>query len=151
MGELVYKDTERLIAWASDIIGIDTTDQAKAVGWEENGVLRAVAVWDEFSLVDCQIHVASDAKPHCMKMPFIRAAFLHPFVQWNMRRVTGVVPSKNTAALKFDLHLGFEREGLMRNALPDDDIVILGMLRENCRFIPKDMRIWQPNELQLKG
>ncbi|WP_369674540.1 hypothetical protein, partial [Enterococcus faecium] len=56
-----------------------------------------------------------------------------PFVQWNLRRVTGLVPAKNADALRFDLHLGFEREGYLKHALPDDDLIVLGMTRE--RFI----------------
>ena len=57
-----------------------------------------------------------------------------------MRRVTALVPAKNTAALRFDLHLGFKQEGVVRHALPDDDIIILGLLREDCRFIPQEYR-----------
>lgn len=149
MGELVYDDTERLLKWASKIIGFNPGDDARAVGWQEHGELRAVVVWDNFADCDCHIHVASDGKPHCMKMPFLRMAFFHPFVQWNMRRVTGLVPAKNSAALKFDLNLGFVQEGYLRNALPDDDLVILSMFREDCKFIPEKFKQWQPNQRQL--
>ena len=71
----------------------------------------------------------------------IVTCFMHPFAQWGLRRVTGLVPAKNTDALRFDLHLGFKQEGYLRHALPDDDLVLLGMLRENCRFIPERYRV----------
>lgn len=140
-GKLIYSfDHPELIPWAEKIIGFNSRPDAQAIGWIEGDNLRCVAIWDGFSDVDCNIHIASDGKPHWLKRPFLYAAFAHPFVQWDMRRVTGLVPSKNAAALKFDLSLGFKREGLLREACPDDDIVLLGMLRKECRFIPLKYR-----------
>ena len=136
----IYDDQERLISWASEVIGFTPRPDVQHMGWQENGVLRAVVLWDGFSECDCNIHIASDGTGRWLRRPFLRAAFAHPFAQWNLRRVTALVPSKNTAALRFDLHLGFKREGVIRHALPDDDITILGLLREDCRFIPQEYR-----------
>lgn len=140
MGELVYND-DSLITWAAEKIGFEPRPDVKAMGWKVNGVIRAVVLWDGFSECDCNIHVASDGNPHWLRRPFLTAAFMHPFVQWKLKRVTGLVPAKNTAALRFDLHLGFVKEGYLRKALPDDDLILLGMLREECRFIPSKFRV----------
>jgi len=144
MGEIVYDD-ESMIPWAIERIGFQPRPDVKAIGWRENGELRAVTLFDGFSECDCNIHIASDGKPHWLSRAFLMASFMHPFVQWNLRRVTGLVPAKNRRALSFDLHLGFEQEGYLRNAMPDDDIVLLGMLRDHCRWIPKRYRnlTWQ--------
>lgn len=136
----IYDDQERLISWASEVIGFAPRPDVQHMGWQENGVLRAVVLWDGFSECDCNIHIASDGTGRWLRRAFLRAAFMHPFAQWNLRRVTALVPSKNTAALRFDLHLGFKQEGVIRHALPDDDITILGLLREDCRFIPQEYR-----------
>jgi RimJ/RimL family protein N-acetyltransferase len=45
------------------------------------------------------------------------------------------VASRNEAALKLDEHLGFKREGYLRQMLPDDDVVLMGMIREDCRWL----------------
>ena len=140
MNGFIYGEDERLIEWASRIIGFSPRPDAKAVGWQEHGVLRAVTMWDGFSECDCNIHIASDGTGHWLRRPFLRMSFYHPFMQWGHRRVTGMVPAKNHAALRFDLHLGFKQEGIVRHALPDDDVIILGLLREDCRWIPKDYR-----------
>ncbi len=140
MGDIVYDD-DSMIPWAIERIGFKPRDDVRAIGWRENEVLRAVTLYDGFSECDCNIHIASDGKPHWLNRGFLVAAFMHPFVQWKLRRVTGLVPAKNTRALRFDLHLGFVREGYLRHALPDDDLVLLGMLRENCRFIPERYRV----------
>lgn len=136
----IYGDNDRLVGWAAEVIGFTPRNDVQAIGWQENGQLRAVTLWDGFSACDCNIHIASDGSGKWLRRPFLRASFWHPFVQFNLRRVTGLVPAKNAAALRFDLHLGFVREGLIRNALPDDDIIILGMLREDCRFLPENLR-----------
>ena len=136
----IYDDQERLISWASEVIGFTPRPDVQHMGWQEDGKLRAVVLWDGFSKCDCNIHIASDGTGHWLRRAFLRAAFAHPFVQWKMRRVTALVPAKNAAALRFDLHLGFKQEGVVRHALPDDDIIILGLLREDCRFIPQEYR-----------
>ena len=141
MGELVYDDGGQMIEWASKIIGFQPRSDAVAVGWREHGELRSVVLYDNFSACDCNIHIASDGKPGWLNRKFLIAAFMHPFVQWKLRRVTGLVPAKNTKALRFDLHLGFVREGYLRNALPDDDIIVLGMLREECIYLPVAYRV----------
>lgn len=140
MTGFIYDEQDRLVEWAASCIGFEPRQDVKAIGWQEHGKLRAVTLWDGFSKCDCNIHIASDGSGNWLRRAFLKTSFAHPFVQWDLRRVTGLVPSKNVAALTFDLHLGFQREGLIRNALPDDDIIVLGMLREDCRFIPSQYR-----------
>ncbi|UZV40807.1 putative acyl CoA N-acyltransferase [Erwinia phage Stean] len=140
MNGLVYDEEDRLVAWASEIIGFQPRDDVQAMGWQTDGELRAVCLWDCFSHADCNIHIASDGAANWLSRSFLTRAFLHPFAQWEKRRVTALVPSKNHDALRFDLHLGFKQEGLIRHALPDDDIILLGLLREDCRWIPQKYR-----------
>lgn len=134
---LIYGQEDRLLPWAAARTGGGTfREDAYALGLERDGVLVAVVVYDGFSVADCNMHVASDGSRHWLNRTFLAAAFAHPFLQWGLRRVTGLVPAKNAAALAFDEHLGFAREGYHRHALPDDDLVTLGLLREDCRYLP---------------
>lgn len=61
--------------------------------------------------------------------------FAYPFGQLDCRRVTSRVLSSNRAARRLCEHMGFRQEGLLRKALHGEDIVVYGMLREECRFI----------------
>ena len=140
MGQMRYEGQEEMVSWAQKVIGCQFRPDAKAIGLEGDNGLQAVTVFDGFSQCDCNIHVASDGSGRWMTREFLFHSFAYPFIQLGLRRVTGLVPAKNEAALRLDLHLGFEHEGRCRNALPDDDIIVLGMLRENCRFIPRDYR-----------
>ena len=141
MGEVVYENVDEMVVWASKIIGFQPRPDVTAIGWRESGSLRAVTLYDGFSECDCNIHIASDGSGNWLSRQFLIASFMHPFVQWRLRRVTGLVPAKNKDALRFDLHLGFKQEGIVRNALPDDDIILLGMLKSECVYLPRAYRV----------
>ncbi len=137
MAELIYGQEDRLLPWAQDRVGVAFRKDAYTIGLEKDGQLVAVVIYDCFSTVDCNMHIASDGTGGWMNKSLLVSAFAYPFIQLKMNRVTGLVPSRNKEALLFDEHLGFVREGFHPKACEDDDLISLGMLRENCRFIPK--------------
>lgn len=101
----------------------------------DGGRIRAVVVYDNTRDCDCSMNVASDGSSRFLTREFLRAAFAVPFVQWRMRRVTALVKWSNAAALRFDRHLGFQVEGVLREFFDGEDAIVLGMLRTECRFI----------------
>lgn len=138
---LIYNQESLLVPWAAEKIGVGRfRDDAKAIGIMSGDQIRGVAVFDTFSECDCNIHVASDGSARWMTREFLVHVFSYPFIQLGLRRVTGIVPASNERALRFDLKLGFTREGYCPKALPNDDVVILGMTRDRCRFIPPEYR-----------
>lgn len=134
---ILFNERERCGAWAKARIPHVSSwgEWYQALGLERAGELVAAVIFNLYSSEDIAMHVAAVPGRRWMTREFLRAAFRYPFVQLRVRRVTGYVPAKNTVAIAFDEHLGFEREGLLRHALPDDDVVILGMLRERCRYL----------------
>jgi RimJ/RimL family protein N-acetyltransferase len=135
--KLIYGQEDRLLPWAAERVGVRFRADAYTIGLERDGKIVAAVVYDTFNDVDCCMHIASDGTRGWMNKSLLLAAFAYPFIQLGLRRVTGMVPAKNTEALAFDEHIGFVREGYHPHALPDDDLVSLGLLRENCRFIPQ--------------
>ena len=136
---LVYGEEKRLLPWALERIGLsEFRRDAYTIGLERDDELVAVVVYDAFSSCDCNMHIASDGTGRWMNKALLLAAFAYPFGQLGLRRVTGLVPAKNVKALEFDENLGFVREGLHRHALRDDDLISLGMLREDCRFFREE-------------
>ncbi len=141
MAEIVYSDIPRLLDWAAQKIGVSGFKaDAKAFGVERDGELVAVVVYDCFSECDCNIHVASNGARSWVTRQVLANAFGYPFVELKLRRITGLVPTKKADAIKFNRHLGFKVEGLSPDAMPDDDILIMGMLRSECRWIPQEYR-----------
>jgi len=138
---LIYGHDHMLLPWAAERIGIGRfRDDARAIGVGDGDNIRGVVVYDTFSSADCNMHVASDGSGRWLTREFLCHAFSYPFIQLRLRRVTAMVPAKNLHALRFDEKLGFVREGYHPHGMPDDDLISLGMLRKNCRFIPQEYR-----------
>ena len=137
MRHVILNERDRCAEWARQRIAHVPSwgEWCEAIGLEDDGELLAVVVYNLMSECDIAMHVAAIPGRRWLNREFLGVAFRYPFVQLKLQRVTGYVPEKNVDALRFDLHLGFQREGLLRRALPDDNVVVLGMLREECRWL----------------
>lgn len=140
MAGLVFGEDAGLVAWAGERLGCIFDPGARAIGLASAGGVRAVSVFERFTEGDCHIHIATTGTGFAMSRAFILASFMFPFVQLRQRRLTGLVQAKNTRAMRFNLRLGFQIEGRMRETHSEDDTIILGMLRRECRFIPPECR-----------
>ena len=138
---MVFNQNERCGAWAMERIPavrhFGGWGEFQAFGWEKNGELQAVVVFNYYSGADICMHVAAVPGKRWMTREFLRTVFAYPFLQLNCRRISGYIPAKAKDVIAFDSHIGFVFEGRKRAALPDDDLVVMGMLREECRFLPK--------------
>lgn len=142
MSEIIHRQDPAYLAWAAERIGIPSfRPDAKTLAIARNGQLSGVIVYDTFSSVDCNMSAASDGSTQWMSRELIRAMFAYPFIQLGLRRVTAIVASRNTQSLNYSLNMGFQVEGFCPHAMEDDDVYILGMLREKCRFIPQSGRL----------
>lgn len=138
---LLLNDAERLIPWAEKAIGVSFFSDARAIGWGDDETIRAAAIYDRWSDIDCSVHLASDRTGRWMTRQFLAAGFHYPFITNGLRRITGLVQADNPEALRLDLHMGWKREGILREAGENGcDIILLGMLRSECRFIPSEHR-----------
>lgn len=138
---VIIHESAQLIDWASDRLGIQFFADARAIGWGAYPEIRAAAIYERWSGNDCVVHLVSDEKPGWLTRNFIAAGFYFPFVMGGLQRVTGLVPAANARARRLNLHFGYREEGcLRRGAENGDDIIIMGMLREECRFISEEHR-----------
>jgi L-amino acid N-acyltransferase YncA len=135
---ICYEQRPERLEWAARIIGIRAfRNDAKILSVMDGEEVKAVVVYDTWGEVDVSMHVASDGGRSWLSRAALVHFFAYPFIQCGKRRVTALVPAKNAHALHFDEKLGFKREGLFRCAMPGDDLVALGMLKEECRWIPR--------------
>jgi RimJ/RimL family protein N-acetyltransferase len=138
---VIVFDRERLGNWALERIPYAGVWESwyQAIGLERDGRIIASVVYTHFTGYDIAMHVAAERGRMWARPSFLRACFTYPFEQLQCRRVTGYVPAKSADVLAFDRKLGFVYEGRLRKALPDDDLVVLGMLREECRYIGQEI------------
>lgn len=128
--------SDSLIAWASDRLGVGFFSDARALGWGDEQAIRAVAVYERWTGTDCCVHLVSDERAGWLTRQFIASGFAYPFVVGGLRRMTGLVAASNTRALRLNQHFGFRIEGRLRAGADDGgDMILMGMLREDCPFI----------------
>lgn len=129
-------DRDRLGDWASlRISHFDPSQQPyTAIGLKRAGEIIAATIYNYYSGSNVAMSFAAIPGRRWLTRAYLHAIFRYPFVQLGVRRVTGFVAAKNSDSLRFAHHLGAKLEGVMKHALPDDDLVILGILREDCRY-----------------
>jgi RimJ/RimL family protein N-acetyltransferase len=103
-----------------------------AIGYERSGVLVGGVVFTQYAHPNIVIACALEAP---LTRRFLRGIFYYPFRQLGVRRVTALIDAKNTKSRQLVEHAGFVQEGLMRDAAPDDDVLIYGMTRSECRWL----------------
>jgi RimJ/RimL family protein N-acetyltransferase len=134
---IVFDQPQRCGNWAKQFIPHVSEWGAwyQAIGLERDGQLVASVVYNYYTGFNIAMHIAAIPGCRWLTKEYLKVAFRYPFEQLNVQRVTGYVPSTNLTARRFDEHLGFVEEGRMRQALPDDDLIVYGMLKTECRWL----------------
>ncbi len=84
----------------------------------------------------CCMHTVIQ-RPEGVTPRVVREAFEFPFLVANCEAVLALVDSENDAALDFDKRLGFREIATVPHGGPVADLVILRMLRGECRWLRK--------------
>lgn len=110
------------------------TEGFKSLAAIEAGEIVGAVVYDAFTPFECCIHVRLD-KPGCKSQWVLEQVFSYPFHQLGLKRLTGLVGASNEKGQQLCTWLGFTPEGRKANALGDEDELIYGLTRENCRWL----------------
>ena len=136
MRRIVWDDSDRVVKWTAKKLGEKTIYRSVGIGLEMDGELIAGVVFADHDGHNVLMHVASDGSRHWMTPSYLAFCFHYPFLQLKCQRITGLVRAENYDAQRFDEHLGFIREGKLRRACADGtDMIVYGMLKEECRFL----------------
>jgi RimJ/RimL family protein N-acetyltransferase len=107
-----------------------------AIGLMDNGVMIAGVVYQNYTRLDIQMHAAAIEGARWLTRPFLGEVFRYPFEQLQVHRVTALIPGTNTRSERFCKHLGFKKEGRVREILPQgEDLLVYGMLKSECKFL----------------
>lgn len=137
MKRTIYGQDERILPWVAERVDADGFGPGSiALGLEENDTLIAGVAFNMYSGPSICMHVAAESGKRWMNRDFLFRSFAYPFIQLKCHRVTGLVRVDNVEAQRFNKHLGFKTEGLLRRAATDGtDMIVCGMLRDECRFL----------------
>ena len=105
----------------------------------DKGELVAGVVGFHFRKHECSGAVACD-NPKVWTPSVLRQLFRYPFVQKDYARLTAYTDSENVKMQRLLRGVGFKLEGRLRKGLDGKkDLLVFGLLKEECRFLPKDI------------
>lgn len=109
-----------------------------AIGIVRRGYLVGGVVFHDYRKHDVQISASFDRVGWALPGT-LRALCEYPFGQLKVKRVTAIVGKKNKKARKALDDIGFTLEGVVKRGLDGyEDAMILGLLRENCKWLKAD-------------
>lgn len=138
MMRIIGNERERGLQWLMPRLelGHGHWDTASCLFLEKDGAIVACVAYNHwYPETSVEISVAAD-KPNWLNRAFLREVFRFPFEVWNMRRVGSTIAASNEKSIRFCEHLGFVREGCVRQGAPNgEDLYIYGMLKDECRYL----------------
>ena len=119
--------------------GVHPSPDLKVVGWASGNRLHCVVGFNWFIGSVCQIHVAYEDNWKYTPKELLKVVFEYAFKDAGREMVIGVVNSQNKQAMIFDKHLGFKELYRIVGAHDNGgDIVMLGMRKEDCRYLENE-------------
>lgn len=127
-----HRDGE--LAWIEERTKAVLTRDARAVVAEEDGQIVGMVAFDAWTENAAQAHMAVVHPGVWLRL--LRPGFHYVFEQAKKGILVGVIPSHNEASVRFSMGLGFKPIARIRDGwAPNDDMVMLEMRRETCRFL----------------
>lgn len=108
----------------------------EVISRSENGVLYGGVVFENFTGAggSILIHVAG-FHPTWVNRDMLFITFDYPFNQLGCKYLYGQVACKNKEARAFNKSLGFTEYVTLEGVFPDDDMILVRMKKEDCRFL----------------
>lgn len=137
MRTYLFNQENRVMEFIVSQCGLDTywDRPVTFAALDENDRIVAAVLFEGFRETWCNIHTA--IRPgYSLTRQELKHAFLIPFSSFRLRKVLGMVPANNQAAIDLNTRLGFRQEGLLTNATCDGgDLLLFAMNKDQCRWI----------------
>lgn len=127
----VISEPKELIArYVAREIGLPSmTGGYAAVGLVKDDELMAGCVFYGFTWPNVMMHIAADR----ITPGFIAAVIDYPFRQLKCRSMSGVIHKRNKRSRRFAEHLGAEYRGTLKDAAPDDDVMMYQLMAKSAQ------------------
>jgi RimJ/RimL family protein N-acetyltransferase len=136
MSTRIVSDPGRVWAFVKERVPIQCVAGMKGLGLERDGELVAGVVYEGFNGKNVWMHVAAEPGAKWMTREYLRYCFHYPFNEMGVQRVTGYVEASNELARRFDEHLGFRQEAVLKGAATDGgDVILYVMWKDECRYV----------------
>lgn len=131
---LIGDASEPVLKWAAHQLGIGGfREPSYALGIvDRRGSLIGAAVFNDFDARNVELTLVGG---HAFRRYAAREVFWHAFVTLNCRRISLTVPENRPDTIGRAMKWGWVIEGRKRAYYDDCDAIILGMTRDECRFL----------------
>lgn len=116
---------------AMEAIGFHLSDRARFIGESIDGKLVSLVAFDNYNGTNIDVHIVAER----ITRKLIRAVFRYAFEVCGCRRVTSLNDADNFQMKPYLERLGFQYEGTIRHGLPDSDLIVYGMTKEDCKWV----------------
>jgi hypothetical protein len=129
-------DHARIGQWVTEKAGGKYQNGNVCIGIEKDGELVVGVMYDGYTGENGSIsmHWRVD-DPKAVTRLFYWMAFDYPFNHAKVRRITGLVDSSNTRAIRVDEKLGFKCEARLESYFPKGDALVFRLFKDECRFL----------------
>ncbi len=135
MSSTIISDPVRVWQYVRKQLPVPGSSGMRGIGLERDGELIAGVLYEGWNGVNTWMHVATTPGKK-WTAAYLRYCFYYPFVELGCKRVSGYVEASNAAARRFDEHLGFRPEAILKGAAADGgDVILYVMWREECRYV----------------
>jgi len=134
----IHSGPERHIArWVEDRIGIphETFKTFNSLWFEDDRGVKVALIYNNFDHPSICIHVAARPGALWCRPEILHHIFYYPFQQLDCRLLLAPVRESNMASRKTVEALGFSLDGRLRKMDDEKDVLLYGMLREECRWV----------------
>lgn len=136
MSTQIISDAARVFAFVRQYTPVNWVEGMQGLGLMRDGQLVAGVLYEGFNTHNVWMHVGAEPGGKWLTRLFLKSCFHYPFVTLGCSRVSGYVEAWNTQARRFDEHLGFKQEAVLKGAASDGgDVILYAMWREGCRYV----------------
>lgn len=125
---IVYEPAQDIADWVAARVGAEAPLVDAAIGFEQDGQLRAAVYFDVAHENNIFAHIASDAVH--VPVSLMRAVAAYVYDQLGLTRMTFAVSEANTRACKFVRAMGAQLEARLRDACGDSDLLLFVLWRD---------------------
>lgn len=131
-----FSQQPRYLQWANRRLGTNFTNDAAVslTSLDQDGSILGVVIFSRFTPWGCELSTVFDDK-RGVTPRLLKAAFIYAFIQCGLSRISVFVAADNEKSLNHAQRLGFRKEGVARAWYGDRDAHLLGLLRQDCKWL----------------
>lgn len=114
-------------------IGEESLGEDVSLGYVSNNKLKGGIVFNGYTGLNVVVNFAGAGK--WLAPELVKACADLVYNKLGCVRATALIAESNKKAIKLAKHAGFKEEGKLRKGAGDEDQIVLGMLREECRWL----------------